>query len=55
MALAHTQHARMLFARDAPVHGERAGDLLERALATYRELGMESYAASSGALLEAYA
>jgi len=45
--LAHTQndYARMLLARDGPGDRERAHDLLERALATYRELGMETYAA----------
>ena len=55
--LAHTQHdyARMLLARDGPGDRERAQELLDQALATYRDLGMESYAASAGALLEASA
>jgi tetratricopeptide (TPR) repeat protein len=50
--LAHTQHdyAQMLLARDG--HEERARELLERALTTYRELGMESYAASTAVLLD---
>ena len=53
--LAHTQddYARMLLARDGRGDREHAGELLDAALATYRELGMESYAASAGALLEA--
>ena len=43
--LAHTQedYARMLLARDDPGDRERAQELLDQALATYRELGMESY------------
>lgn len=55
--LAHTQHdyARMLLDHGSPGDRERAYQLLDQALAIYRELGMESYAASAGALLEAYA
>jgi tetratricopeptide (TPR) repeat protein len=47
--LAHTQHdyARMLLARDGPNDRERAQQALDQALATYRELGMESYAAKA--------
>jgi uncharacterized protein HemY len=49
--LAHTRHdyARMLLARDGPGDREHAQDLLAAALATYRELGMESYAARTAA------
>ena len=45
--LAQTQegYARMLVARGGPGDGERADELLGEALATYRELGMEAYAA----------
>jgi tetratricopeptide (TPR) repeat protein len=52
--LARTQsdYARMLFARDAPGDQEKAQDLLDAALATYRELGMASYAASASALAQ---
>ena len=42
----------MLLARRVPEDRSRAYELLGQALATYRELGMESYAASAGALLE---
>ncbi len=50
--LAHTQHdyARMLLARGGSGYRERAGELLDAALATYRELGMEGHAASASAL-----
>lgn len=50
--LAHTQndYARMLLARDRPGDRERAQELLEQALATYRELGMESYAVKASAV-----
>jgi tetratricopeptide (TPR) repeat protein len=43
---AHTQHdyARMLLARGAPGDQQKAGELLEHALATARELGMQSLA-----------
>jgi hypothetical protein len=40
----------MLFARDARGDRERAQELLDKALATYRELGIESYAARALAL-----
>ena len=42
--VAHTQHehARMLLLRDAEGDRERAAELLARAQATYRELGMRS-------------
>jgi hypothetical protein len=46
--LAHTQddYARMLLARAGPGDRERAQELLDAALATYRELGMERARAS---------
>ena len=52
--LAHTQHdyARMVFALDASGGRERAGKLLDQALATYRELGMEGYAARTSTLAQ---
>jgi len=52
--LAHTQHdyARMLLARGDDLRGR---ELLEQALATYRELGMERYAARAQKLVDAYA
>jgi hypothetical protein len=37
----------MLLARNAPGGRERAQELLDQAHATYRELGMESYAANA--------
>jgi tetratricopeptide (TPR) repeat protein len=45
--LAHTQndYARMLLTRRDPGDRERAEELLDQAQATYRELGMKSYAA----------
>jgi DNA-binding SARP family transcriptional activator len=50
--LAHTQHdfARMLLTRDGPGARERAHELLDAALAIYRELAMETYAARASAL-----
>jgi len=50
--LAHTQkdYAEMLLARDGPDGRERACVLLDAALATYRDLGMELYAAKTAAL-----
>src|SRR5215211_903349 len=44
--LAHTQHdyARMLLNRGAPGDREKAGELLELALETYRHLGMLTWA-----------
>jgi DNA-binding SARP family transcriptional activator len=49
--LAHTQHdyARMLQAGGEPGDQERAGELLESAIATYRELGMDGWAAQASA------
>jgi 5'-methylthioadenosine phosphorylase len=49
---AHAQddYARMLLVREEPGDRERAEELLADALATYRELGMESYAAKASAL-----
>jgi predicted ATPase/DNA-binding SARP family transcriptional activator len=49
--LAHTQeeYARMLTARGTPVDLEYAGHLLREAVATYRELGMETYAVAATA------
>jgi DNA-binding SARP family transcriptional activator/tetratricopeptide (TPR) repeat protein len=50
--LAHTEHdyARMLRARDGQGDRERAQELLNRALETYRALGMDTYAAAAAAL-----
>ena len=50
--LAHTQHdyAEMLLARDEAADRDRADGLLESAIATYRELGMETYAARASEL-----
>ena len=50
--LAHTQHdyAQMLRERGAATDRGRAGELLESAIATYRELGMDAYAAQASAL-----
>ena len=52
--LAHTQedYGRMLLTSGEP---ERGGALLAQALATYRELGMDGYAARAQALVETYA
>jgi tetratricopeptide (TPR) repeat protein len=52
--LAHAQqdYARLLLTRDAPGDRERAQGLLDAALAIYRELGMETHAASASALAE---
>src|SRR6266540_1425772 len=48
-SLAHTQteYARMLLAREEPSCSERAGILLDQALATYRDLGMDSHSMSA--------
>jgi tetratricopeptide (TPR) repeat protein len=53
--LAHTQYdyARMLLARDEPRDREKAQELRDAALATYRNLGMESYAADADGLMSA--
>jgi uncharacterized protein HemY len=50
--LAHAQHdlAAMLLARGAAGDAERARTLLEDVLATYRELGMDSWAARAQTL-----
>jgi uncharacterized protein HemY len=45
LAHTHYDYARMLLDRDDPGDREHAQELLDQALATYRELGMESYAA----------
>jgi DNA-binding SARP family transcriptional activator len=52
--LAHTRegYARMLVARGDSGDPERARDLIEAAIATYRELGMETYAVEVSALAE---
>jgi DNA-binding SARP family transcriptional activator/tetratricopeptide (TPR) repeat protein len=52
--LARTQddYARMLLARDDPGDHERVQQLVATALASYRELGMEAYAASASALAQ---
>jgi hypothetical protein len=51
--VAHTQHdyARMLLQRDQPGDREQARALIAEALATYRELGMESWARAAAALV----
>jgi len=53
--LAQTQedYARMLVARGRPDDRERARELLDAALATYREVGMEPYAARASAATSA--
>ena len=50
--LAHAQHdlAAMLLARGAAADRERARALLEEAAATYRELGMPTWASRATAL-----
>jgi tetratricopeptide (TPR) repeat protein len=50
--LAHTQrdYARMLLTRTGPGDRERAAELLDAALVTYRELGMEPHVAEASAL-----
>jgi hypothetical protein len=50
--LAHTRHdyARMLLARDRPGDASRALELLDAAVASYRELGMESWARAAAGL-----
>jgi hypothetical protein len=52
--LAHTGHdyARMLHARNGRGDRERAQALLDGALGTYREIGMDDYAAAAAALEE---
>jgi hypothetical protein len=52
--LAHTEidYARMLHARDGRGDRERAQALLDAAQTTYRELGMDSYAASAAAIAQ---
>ena len=52
--LAHTEndYARMLHARNGRGDRERAQALLDAARKTYRELGMESYAAAAAALAQ---
>jgi DNA-binding SARP family transcriptional activator len=50
--IAHTQHdlARMLVERGDPGDAERAAELLAEATASYRELGMEAWAAKTTSL-----
>jgi DNA-binding SARP family transcriptional activator/tetratricopeptide (TPR) repeat protein len=52
--LAHTQHeyARMLLTREGPGDHERAQELIDQALSTYRELHMTTYAESAFALCQ---
>jgi tetratricopeptide (TPR) repeat protein len=52
--LAHTQedYARMLLIRGDPGDADRARNLIEQALAMYRELGMQTYAARASALAQ---
>jgi hypothetical protein len=40
----------MLLTRNEPGDYQRAAELLDRALLTYRELGMEAYAARASSL-----
>jgi hypothetical protein len=47
LAQTQTEFARMLLERDQPGDRERARELLDNALATYKELGTESYAAKA--------
>ena len=51
--IAHVQHdhAAMLVARGADGDAERASGLVDEAVATYRELGMESWAARAESLI----
>lgn len=52
--LAHAQHdyARVLLVRDTPGDRKRAHESVESAVATYRELGMETHAERATALAE---
>jgi hypothetical protein len=52
--LAHTQYdyAQLLLARNGPRDRERLRELAEAAVATYRDLGMDSYAAQAYALMQ---
>jgi DNA-binding SARP family transcriptional activator len=52
LAHARTDYARMLLERGVPSRSEEARILLDQALATYRELGMDSYAQRAAALRE---
>jgi DNA-binding SARP family transcriptional activator len=52
LALTENDYARMLRARDGRGDRERAQALLDAARKTYRELGMESYAAAAAALAQ---
>ena len=51
--LAHSQldYAEMLLARDPDADRDKAGQLLSQAMRTYRELGMDKWAARAGALV----
>ncbi|HVE67346.1 MAG TPA: BTAD domain-containing putative transcriptional regulator [Solirubrobacteraceae bacterium] len=49
LAHVHEDHARMLLRRGGPDDVARAGQLLEQAATTYRELGMDGYAARATA------
>jgi hypothetical protein len=53
--LAHSQHAHMLLARRGAGDPERAQELLDAALATYRDLGMEGYVTMAATLSAAAA
>jgi tetratricopeptide (TPR) repeat protein len=50
LAFTEEDYARMLLERRDMGDPERARELLDRALATYRELGMEPHAARAAAL-----
>jgi DNA-binding SARP family transcriptional activator len=52
LAQTQTEFARMLLERDEPGDRERARELIDHALATYNELGMESYATRASTLAE---
>jgi tetratricopeptide (TPR) repeat protein len=51
LALTQDDYARMLLLRGGPGHRERARELLDSAIATYRELGMETYAVRAAAVM----
>jgi tetratricopeptide (TPR) repeat protein len=51
LAFTQEDYARMLLARDGPGDSVRARELIEQAVATYGDLGMDSYAARASALV----
>jgi DNA-binding SARP family transcriptional activator len=52
LARTHDDYARMLLARDRSGDRGRAGKLLEAAIETYRELGMDGYLGSASVLVQ---